>query len=381
MFNSTILCFTKLSDTKSAYAPQAPPRNRLGRFLLMLLLAVAGPHTFNQLAAATGFAVDLSHWAANGGWQSRWSVLNTSANPLSCTLDLVGPDGQPLILSTTAGNGSSILFTVPLGGTTIVEAGGAGGTAQSGSSTVSCSGAFVANVTYAWMPGGVALTEVTVPPTAPFLKHALAINAFTGLALFAPGTNPSTVVIDAFDLNGNQVGSANVTVPPNGKNIFNLNTVITSLPHTFHGSISIAASHPLEVVAIDVTPGANNSFVLGNVPVIGYNPWSSSLSGTYAFVSGPRSGQSAALTINSISPVGNLLGAASFQAVVTSGSVTGTANVVNMNGGTAFLSFSDDFTPLAGGSAALTQLSNGSFSGSVSILDAVGTSVGTISLH
>ena len=120
--------------------------------------------------------VECRSWAANGGRNSRWSVVNTSANPLSCTLDLVGPDGQPVSLNTTAGSGNSIPF--------------AAGSVQSGASSVSCSGAFVADVTYSWMPNGVALTEVTVPPRNRFLNHVLAANAFTGLAMYEARHEP-----------------------------------------------------------------------------------------------------------------------------------------------------------------------------------------------
>jgi len=351
--------------------------------LLILVLALAGPIAVNQLAAATGpaFAVDRAHWVANDGWNSRWTVVNTSANPLSCTLDLVGPDGQAVSLNTTAGSGNSIPFNVPQGGTTIIQAGGAAGSAQSGASSVTCSGAFVADVTYSWMPNGVALTEVTVPPRNRFLNHVLAANAFTGLAMYEPDTNPSTATVTAFDLNGNQVGSATTTVPALGKNVFNLINLITNLPRSFEGKVLITASNPLEVVTIDVTPGANGSFVLGNVPLIGYNTVSSSFSGTYNFVSGPRAGQTGSLTISNISPIGNLFGAAAFLATATSGSVTGGVNAVVKNNGTVFLNFFNKFTPLANAGAALTQLPDGSFSGSVFIPEAAGFSVGAIALH
>src|SRR5262249_51198223 len=94
----------------------------------MLLLGLAGPITVNQLAAATGpgFAVNIPHWAANGGWSSSWSVLKASGNPLSCTLDLVGPVGQVLSLNTSVGNGNSLPFNVAQGGRAIIQAGGAG---------------------------------------------------------------------------------------------------------------------------------------------------------------------------------------------------------------------------------------------------------------
>ena len=93
-----------------------------------------------------------------------------------------------------------------------------------------------------------------------------------GIAMYDPFTNPSMATITAFDLTGNQVGSAMATVPALGKNVVNLNKLITNLSNSFEGKVTISASNPIEVVAIDVTPGANGSFVIGNVPLIGYNP-------------------------------------------------------------------------------------------------------------
>jgi hypothetical protein len=231
------------------------------------------------------------------------------------------------------------------------------------------------------MPSGVALTEVTVLPRNRFLNHVLAANAFTGLAMYDPFTNPSTATITAFDLTGNQVGSATATVPALGKIAVNLNNVITDLPNSFKGKVTISANNPLEVVAIDVTPGANGSFVLGNVPLIGYNPVSSSYSGTYNFVSGPLAGQNGPLTISNISPVGNLFGEAVFLATATSGSVTGGVSVEVKNNGTVFLNFFNNFTPLSACGAALALLPDGSLSGGVFRPGPAGMSVGTVTLH
>jgi hypothetical protein len=68
-------------------------------------------------------------------------------------------------------------------------------------------------------------------------------------------------------------------------------------------------------------------------------------------------------------------------ATATSGSVTGGVNAVAKNNGTVFLNFFNKFTPLANAGAALTQLPDGSFSGSVFIPEAAGFSVGAITLH
>jgi hypothetical protein len=156
-------------------------------------------------ASAAGFSLDLAHWAANGGWSSVWSVVDTSFGPLGCTLSIHGPDGKPLSLVTSAGSGSSIIFTVAQGGAAQIQAGSATGPVQSGSSTVSCDGAFTADLTYTWMPAGVALTEVSVLPVGRFSNYVFAANAFTGIALYEPGSNAATAMVSANDLSGKLV--------------------------------------------------------------------------------------------------------------------------------------------------------------------------------
>ena len=153
------------------------------------------------------------------------------------------------------------------------------------------------------------------------------------------------------------------------------------MSNSFEGKVTISASNPIEVVAIDVTPGANGSFVIGNVPLIGYNPVSSSYSGTYNFVSGPLAGHNGPLTISNISPIGNLFGEAAFLATATSGSVTGGVSVEVKNNGTVFFNFFNNFTPLSQCGAALTLLPDGSLSGSVFLPGPAGMSVGTITLN
>jgi hypothetical protein len=358
---------------------KAPELRRILRACVFVLAA-----TVVGSAATTGpgFSVDLAHWAANGGWSSQWSVLNTSFGPLACTLNINGPDGQPLSLETTAGTGSAVPFAVAPGGTAKIQAGSAAGEVQDGSSAVQCDGTFLADVTYMWMPQGVALTEVSVLPVGRFTSYKFAANAFTGIAFYDPTTTAATAMVSANDLSGKLVGSATVTVPALGKTTLNLNQLLTNLPSSFEGSVTITLDKSIEIVAIDVIPGANGSFVLSNVPVIGYNPQPSSVSGALSFLSGPLKGLTATFSISALSPVGNLFGASSYNGIATIGSSSGTVNVVEMNNGTLFVHFSnsDSLGNLTGAVAAATQLPDGSYSGSISVQAPTGGSVGTITV-
>lgn len=358
---------------------EASQLRKIARTLMFVLaVTVVG----NASAASSGFSVDLAHWAANGGWNSQWSVVNTTFGPLACALIIHDPDGLLLSLDTSAGSGSQVGFAVAPGGTAKIQAGSADGDVQSGSSTIQCNGTFAADVTYTWMPDGVALTEVSVLPVGRFTRYKFAANAYTGIALYDPSTTDATAMVTANDLNGNVVGSATVNVPALGKTTVNLDQLLMDLPLSFEGSVTIELDNPVELVAIDVTPGANGSFVLGNVPVIGYNPQGPG-SGTYRFLSGPLAGQSGTFSTSTALPVGNLFGLSSYFAIATSGSNSGVVNVVEMNNGTVFVRFTNaaSLGNLAGAAAALTPLSDGSLSGSITVQGPTGVSVGTLTVQ
>jgi hypothetical protein len=368
MFTRAVVVFAKVPGRILAYP-----------VVVLLALAVASA---DQLGAVgPSFSVDLSHFAAFGGWNTLWSVVNTSPGPNQCTLTIVGPDGKPLSLTTTAGTGSSINIGVALGGSAVIQAGGPTGSVVTGASNVTCTATFIASLRYQWMPAGVVETQVSVGPTNPFINHVFAANAYTAISMYDPDTTAAAATITACDLNGNTVGSATATVPALGKTIGNLNVLIPTLPSSFEGKVAITANDGIEVVALDVTPGAAGSFVLGNVPVVHYNPQSSSYSGTYNFISGPQSGQTGTFTITNISPVGDLFGEATYLGTASNTTISGPVNVVEYNNGQVFLRFMAAFTPLAHAGGALTQESDGSFSGALYMEGTTGSSIASVTIH
>jgi hypothetical protein len=351
--------------------------------VLVLALSAAPLASKAATVSIPPLSIDLAHWAANGGWGSQWSVVNTSFGPITCTLTFTGSDGLPASLVTSAGTGSSVSFTVTQGGTADIQAGGAAGSVQNGSSSVSCSGPFLADVTYTWMPDGVPLTQASVLPGGAFTNYVFAANAFTGIALQGGGSS-ATATVSAYDLTGNQVGSATATVPANGKYTANLNQLLTNLPSSFEGSATVTVNNngAVELVAVNVTPGANGSFVLGNVPVVGFNTQPASFSGTYNFLSGSLTGQRGTFSISSLSPLGGVFGTTTFIAIATIGSITGTVGLIPMNNNQMFLHFSPSSNlPLAGAAAALTQVSATGWSGSIYLQGTTSGSVGTITLQ
>jgi hypothetical protein len=365
----------KASGSRYAH-PAAVYGSKITFFGLVLVLALSAVPAHG---AALTLSSDLAHWAANGGWESTWSVVDTANQSLTCTLTINGPDGTALSLVTSAGTGSSISFTVPQGGSAQIQAGGAGGSVQSGSSTVSCSDIFLADVTYAYVPGGFPVTAVSVLPSGQFNNFVFAANDFTGIAMYNPNSNAAVAMVSASDSTGKQVGTAMATVPAGGKNTANLNQLITNLSNSFEGTVTITVNNGIELVALDVLPGANGSFALANVPVVAFNTQPASLSGTYSFLSGNLAGQTGTFTVNALSPAGTLGGSAEFLATATSGSITETVAVTEMNNGTMLVHFFNSSGFLSGAVAALTSTSTG-FSGSFYLPGATSGSIGSMSL-
>lgn len=343
---------------------------------LVLVLVLAAP-----ASGAIQISSVLTHWAANAGWGSTWSVVNTATDAINCTLTINDPNGQPFSLATSAGTGSSIAFSVAQGGTAQIQAGGAGGSLVSGWSSVTCSDVFVTDITYAYMPAGFPVTAVSVQPVGQYGLYTFAANAYTGIAIYVPaGGSSSSVTVTASDATGKMVGSGSVSVPAGGEAAANLNQVITNLPSDFNGSVQVDCASSCTLVALDVLPGANGSFALANVPVVGYNNQPTSFSGTYSFLSGSLSGQSGTFTITGISPAGTLGGQAEFVATATSGSNSAAVGLNEFNNGSILLHFlSSSSFPLNGAEAILTQTNTG-FSGSLYLPGTSSGSVGTISL-
>lgn len=340
---------------------------------LVLVLALAAPAN-----AAFQLTYALTHWAANDGWGSIWSVVNTATDAITCTLAINDPNGQPFSLATSAGTGSSIAFSVPQGGTGQIQAGGASGSLVSGWSSVTCSDVFVTDITYAYMPAGYPVTAVSVQPVGQYNLYSFAANADTGIAIYVPGS--SGVTVTAMDATGKMVGSGSLSIPSGGEGAANLNQIISNLPSDFEGSVQVDCANSCELVALDVLPGANGSFALANVPVVAYNNQPSSISGTYSFLNGSLAGQSGTFTITGISPIGTLGGQAEFVATATSGSNSGTVSLNEFNNGSILLHFfSGSSLPLAGAEAILLETNTG-FSGSLSLPGTPSGSVGTMSL-
>ncbi len=368
---STIGVRRNASGSRCAHAAVSSIRGIFGCLVWLLALATPGN-------GATQYTSVLTHWAANAGWGSTWSVVDTATDAISCTLTINDPNGQPFSLATSAGTGSSLAFTVAQGGTAQIQAGGAAGTLVSGWSEVTCSDAFLADITYVYMPGGFPVTAVSVLPSGQFNLYTFAANAYTGIAIYLPGS--SGVTVTAIDASGKMVGSGSLSIPAGGETAANLDQIITNIPSDFEGSVQVDCANSCALVALDVLPGSNGSFALANVPVVAYNNQPSSFSGTYIFLSGSLSGQSGTFTITGISPAGAFGGQAEFLATATSGSNSTAMGLNEFNNGVMLLHFfSGSSFPLSGGEAVLTQTSSG-FSGSLYLQGTSTGSVGTISL-
>ena len=317
------------------------------------------------------FVYLLPHWAAFGGWVTLWSIVDTSLAPNQCGIELIGPDGQPISLETTAGTGNFIgPIDIAPWGTLEIVAGSPGGSVTSGASTVACIGSANVSETYTFVDAsGIKQTAVSVLPTVAGSNAVFQANAFTGVAVWnSHPTKSLGTTVYTYDVNGNLVGTAAMTVPPLSKSIFNLNQVIKpALATTFVGSAQVVGDNRrMHVVVVGVQGNGAGGFTTFNDPVMSSSTPFSSYSGVYSV----PNGQTGSLLINNLVPAGNGPDTIFFAGTAVSGSSSGPVTAIyNPRDGKLYLDFGvmGGSTPgaLSNAAAALTQESDASFAGSL----------------
>lgn len=279
------------------------PRFRTAFLVFLFLFLVSAP----QLRATVTF--NFAHIAdgsdSNGVWTTDFSIVSTSSVTANCTIAIWADSGAPLSLATSLGTNSTFMFSVPPSGTfELTTSGmGVGGKVTGGFVTGSCDNPVTAGdiYTYTTASGGQ-IAQVGVVNQFPSNLLIAEANFLTGIAIVnTNATSGLTVTLTVFDLNGNVVGTKVLTLNPFSHVAFNLNQEIT-LTSTFAGSVQIAASSPnMLAIALGFQPN-KIGFSASAIPSITNVALPSTLSGTYAVITGPDIGAMGAITLTGIAP-------------------------------------------------------------------------------
>ncbi len=240
------------------------------------------------------FVQYIAHIADGAGWFSEIAVNNPGSSPVGCMFSTFDDEGNPLALSYDSDPGAgptarahprakaaislaldSVSLSIPAGGTATLDTSGLGdGSANplEGSAQLECSAVVIGGVTYWYTIGSDLVTGIGVPAanttTAFWVDGG---NTSTAFAFYNPSqANTLQLTVYAYDgATGALVGTAQISVPPNGHIAFNALDQFTSLPSDFSGSFNVPGNgQPFVALALGVASTSANAagYVLFTIP-------------------------------------------------------------------------------------------------------------------
>jgi len=223
--------------------------------------------SYGQLIPDTAQAHLCFPQFANGGpVQTTFTFSNSYRSSVSVTLYLMRDDGGPLTMDFGNGATSQFSFSVPPGGTTILQSRALSPTMISGwaeaFSTVPIQGV----VSYRFIQNGTPSSIVSAPATLPGIGYFSAASADTGIAVAnASKTTAITLEITAHGNDG-FTGSGIVTLAPRAKRAFILREVITNLNPNFVGTVEIGGANAPYPEFVALTLKAESGGIYSGLP-------------------------------------------------------------------------------------------------------------------
>jgi hypothetical protein len=221
---------------------------RIASLLLSLVAALPVSAQIVYTPSAASTQLYFAQLAVGGPDAAKWTTTITLVNPnttsaAAVTLSFYGNSGAGLALNFGTGAKTTLSVTVPAGGVKAVSS-------SAGTSSDSVVGWAVAvsdipitgTVVYRMTQKGTPIWDVAAPGTGPTYSYNSYANGALGLALANPSTRTIHLQIVSRDQTGASLGTAAVTLAPNGHTSFNLNEAPTSLAASFPGSITISST-------------------------------------------------------------------------------------------------------------------------------------------
>jgi hypothetical protein len=200
----------------------------------------------------------FAHIAAADVWRTTFTLVNASAQPISCTTSFFNDSGAPLALSFNGTASSTVADSLAPGGIARHQTDALPGQPViTGWAVANCTGPIKASSLFRRFNGAVAVAEASViamaVPASSFVGYA---DQLTGLAWANPGTTAANVNFRALDLAGAPVGSVNLTVAPGAHSAANLGPLLSA--GNFQGSVVVTASQP--IVSLSLNAEASPEF-------------------------------------------------------------------------------------------------------------------------
>lgn len=215
-----------------------------------------------------------------GGYQTTVILLNTSAGTETGMLSLFNDSGSPLAVKQSGGaSNSSFRYSIPPGGVFLLETDGSPGTINAGSvqvipdqGTSSPVGAGV----FRFTQNGIVVTESGIPAANPTTHARIYVDTSgghnTGLALAAPTGDPVSVVVSAFQSDGNTPAGTGKAVLLSGKGHTAqfVGEMISSFPSGFTGVLDIHSTSPFVALTLRSLDNRRD-FLLTTFPIADYS--------------------------------------------------------------------------------------------------------------
>lgn len=256
------------------------------RFSMVLLAGVGLLCLGAGTAGAQGFGslLTLPHVAngsqGNGVWQTRFEFVNTSGATAQGTLRLFDDTGEDLVLGTDQETNNNFNITIPPGGAFALETDGSG-ELVTGWAFATFDHAVAGSALFFFStPGEGQVVSVGVPDAPTFAAFVTPAQARTGIALANPFDLDQNLALEARDLNGNVVASAELLLARGAHTSAIVSDLFPGLSADFTGSVKIRSDLFFSALAIGFVP--NELFDVGfNVPAFGFDELAVSYSGDF----------------------------------------------------------------------------------------------------
>jgi hypothetical protein len=189
---------------------------------------VTGLAPLSTSGSPTGILPQL---AFGGGWYTGLYFTNTTASPLTFTLNFIGDDGNPLTVPSLGG--SSVTKTLAARATALIEAPNVGSSIITGYVSAAIPPGVVGYGVFRQSVAGFNDQEAVVPLSG--TTAATSTLAFdethytTGVAVVNFSSISATITATARDNQGNTIGTSAVPLPANGKKALFLKDLIPAV--------------------------------------------------------------------------------------------------------------------------------------------------------
>ena len=235
--------------------------NERNEFLITTLPVTTLP------ATAASAAIVFPHFAAGAGWTTQIVLVNPTDAALSGSIEFRDPEGQPVTVGGPFGFNNQFVYSIAPRSSFKLQTVGASAALTRGSIRVVPAARTTTPtglVIFSFKSGGITVSEAGVsaePAGTAFRVFGESFGNFdqggsgstrTGLAIANTSSQPTTVVVEVKNLDGNSGLIGTIPIPGNGQASLFLNQIkgIESLLTPFRGMLRLTSFTPVTVAGI-----------------------------------------------------------------------------------------------------------------------------------